>query len=89
MPPEEAKAFYERFVRMVKVAHDPDRVKDGLFGAKMDVALVNDGPITVIVDSSEMSTEGSASAATDAGKQTVNVGGGGRGWKAERLEGAA
>jgi D-tyrosyl-tRNA(Tyr) deacylase len=32
-----------------------DRVKDGVFGATMDVALVNDGPVTVVVDSDDRS----------------------------------
>lgn len=54
MPPGEAKEFYDRFVDMVKAAHAPELVKDGVFGAKMEVSLVNDGPITVIADSSEM-----------------------------------
>lgn len=53
MPPAEAREFYERFVEMVKGAHAPELVKDGVFGAMMDVSLVNDGPVTVIVDSNE------------------------------------
>lgn len=57
MSPAEAREFYEHFVEMVKGAHAPDLVKDGVFGAKMDVSLVNDGPITVIIDSSEMKKE--------------------------------
>lgn len=57
MPPAEAREFYERFVEMVKGAHAPELVKDGVFGAKMEVSLVNDGPITVIVDSSERKQE--------------------------------
>lgn len=57
MPPAEARDFYERFVQMVKDAHAPELVKDGVFGAKMDVSLINDGPITVIVDSSERKPE--------------------------------
>ncbi|CAM9980526.1 unnamed protein product [Scytosiphon promiscuus] len=60
MPPAKAKEFYGRFVDMVKGAHSPELVKDGVFGAKMDVSLVNDGPITVVVDSSEMNRVTSA-----------------------------
>lgn len=63
MPPAEAKVFYEGFLEMLKAAHSsPALVKDGVFGAKMDVALVNDGPITVTVDSSER-IEGAAATA--------------------------
>lgn len=61
MPPAEAKEFYGRFVDMVKSAHSPELVKDGVFGAKMDISLVNDGPITVVVDSAEMNKATSAS----------------------------
>ncbi|CAM9171052.1 unnamed protein product [Hapterophycus canaliculatus] len=60
MAPAQAKEFYGRFVDMVKSAHSPGLVKDGVFGAKMDVSLVNDGPITVVVDSSEMKKATSA-----------------------------
>ena len=42
---------------MVKDAHAPELVKDGVFGAMMDVSLVNDGPVTVIIDSSERKPE--------------------------------
>ena len=63
MPPAEAKVFYEGFVEMLKAAHSsPMLVKDGVFGAKMDVSLVNDGPITLTVDSSDR-REGAAAAA--------------------------
>lgn len=57
MPPTEAREFYNCFVDMVKSAHAPELVKDGVFGAKMEVSLVNDGPVTVIVDSGEMKKE--------------------------------
>lgn len=56
MPPAEAEDFYGRFVQMVEASHAPQLVKNGVFGAKMEVSLVNDGPITVTVDSSEMTT---------------------------------
>eukprot|EP00752_Nemacystus_decipiens_P007540 g6738.t1 len=36
MPPAEAREFYDRFVEMVKGAHAPELVKDGVFGATMD-----------------------------------------------------
>jgi D-tyrosyl-tRNA(Tyr) deacylase len=42
-PPEEAEPLYER-VRSALGA------KGGSFGAHMDVELVNDGPVTVVVD---------------------------------------
>ena len=47
-----------------------DKVKDGVFGAMMDVALVNDGPVTLVVDSPPRegpasSTSADATAAAD------------------------
>lgn len=58
MPPDEAKSYYENFVRMVGEAHSSSLVKDGVFGAMMEVCLVNDGPTTLIVDSSDMKAGG-------------------------------
>ncbi|KFH45051.1 D-tyrosyl-tRNA(Tyr) deacylase-like protein [Hapsidospora chrysogenum ATCC 11550] len=45
--PEEAKRLYEYFVSAVKKEYDPGRVADGRFQAMMEVALVNDGPVTL------------------------------------------
>ena len=47
--PEMAEALYEYFVR--KVAKEGIRVATGRFGAKMAVSLINDGPVTLIVES--------------------------------------
>ncbi len=48
--PEVAVPLYERFLEMIETQHGkkPGR---GIFGADMKVALVNDGPVTIIVDS--------------------------------------
>jgi len=48
-PPEEARVCYEDFVRELRAAHTP--VETGEFQAMMQVELVNDGPVTVLVDS--------------------------------------
>ena len=47
-PPEKAEAFYEKFVEEAR--RQGVKTETGVFGAMMDVALVNDGPVTVIVD---------------------------------------
>ena len=78
-PPDPARATYAALLDRVWEAYEPDRVKDGVFGAMMkvclcglfcvmsvllfflscsttlspipQVALVNDGPVTLILDS--------------------------------------
>ena len=47
--PESARALYQDFVRELRAAHTP--VATGEFQAMMQVELVNDGPVTVLVDS--------------------------------------
>jgi D-tyrosyl-tRNA(Tyr) deacylase len=48
-PAEQARALYEQFVEMAR--RGGLRVETGIFQAHMEVALVNDGPVTLIVDS--------------------------------------
>lgn len=49
-PPDVAVPIYESFVRaMEELLGHP--VATGKFGAMMDVALVNDGPMTLVLDS--------------------------------------
>jgi D-tyrosyl-tRNA(Tyr) deacylase len=47
-PPELAEPLYERFADAVRGRGVP--VETGVFGAVMDVALVNDGPVTLILE---------------------------------------
>ena len=46
--PARAEELYERFCSALREAGVP--VQTGVFGAKMQVSLVNDGPVTIIVD---------------------------------------
>ena len=48
-PPDEAVTVYRSFVDAVTQLKVP--VQEGVFGAMMQVHLVNDGPVTLIVDS--------------------------------------
>jgi D-tyrosyl-tRNA(Tyr) deacylase len=48
-PYAEAERLFKRF-REACEAELPGRVASGLFGAKMEVALVNDGPVTLVLD---------------------------------------
>jgi D-tyrosyl-tRNA(Tyr) deacylase len=42
---EEAKRLYEYFFSKVQAGYAADKVKNGVFQAIMQVALVNDGPV--------------------------------------------
>lgn len=53
MPGSSAQAFYNEFLEKLRSAYEPSRIKDGAFGAMMDVSLVNDGPVTIQLDSME------------------------------------
>ncbi|ORY64930.1 D-Tyr tRNAtyr deacylase-like domain-containing protein [Pseudomassariella vexata] len=44
---EEAKRLYEYFFNKVRGIYTPERVKNGVFQAMMEVALINDGPVTL------------------------------------------
>jgi D-aminoacyl-tRNA deacylase len=46
--PEQAEPLYERFSGELRALGIP--VATGRFGAKMDVELVNDGPVTIVLD---------------------------------------
>jgi D-tyrosyl-tRNA(Tyr) deacylase len=48
-PPERAKALWERFNEALK--NNGLEVKEGIFGAHMEVELTNDGPVTIWLDS--------------------------------------
>lgn len=49
--PDKGNAFYEYFMAQLKEKGVP--VESGEFGAMMDVALVNDGPVTFVLDSNQ------------------------------------
>ena len=47
-PPERAQPLYERFAAALRQLGVP--VETGVFGARMQVELVNDGPVTIVLD---------------------------------------
>ena len=50
--PNEATRLYERFVARAK--QDVPHVETGVFGADMQVSLVNDGPFTICLDTDSL-----------------------------------
>jgi len=48
-PPDAAEALYDRFVSMMR-EEAPCEVRTGVFQAHMEVSLVNDGPVTLVIE---------------------------------------
>jgi D-tyrosyl-tRNA(Tyr) deacylase len=48
--PEQAIPLYEQFMKDLE-ADTGRKVERGVFGADMKVALINDGPVTIVIDS--------------------------------------
>lgn len=49
--PAHANELYEKFVDMIRAENIP--VETGVFGAHMEVSLLNDGPVTIIMNSDD------------------------------------
>lgn len=48
--PDKAEALYEKFIGQIELIMDK-KVEKGIFGAMMNVELINSGPVTIIVES--------------------------------------
>ncbi|XP_063072305.1 D-aminoacyl-tRNA deacylase 1 [Engraulis encrasicolus] len=57
MPAELAQPFYNAMLERMREAYTPERIKDGQFGAYMQVHIQNDGPVTIQLDSPTASTD--------------------------------
>lgn len=49
--PEIAIPLYEKFIHRLKENLGTEKIKTGIFGAMMKVKIVNDGPVTIIINS--------------------------------------
>lgn len=47
---KQAKKLFEKFTTSLKLKYSEAKVKTGVFGALMKVELVNDGPVTLLLD---------------------------------------
>lgn len=54
--PEKANELYESFVTQARIAVEAfgGKIETGVFGAKMQVELINDGPVTLLIDSQKL-----------------------------------
>lgn len=51
--PEIAIPIYEKFISRMKMNLGDEKVKTGIFGAMMKVKIINDGPVTILVESKQ------------------------------------
>ncbi|KAG2467422.1 NCKX3 protein, partial [Polypterus senegalus] len=51
MPAEQSEPFYNDFLEHMRRVYKPEMVKDGKFGAYMQVHIQNDGPVTIELES--------------------------------------
>ncbi len=49
-PPEQAESLYEIFIAAMKEYVGDAGVASGVFRAMMEISLVNDGPVTILMD---------------------------------------
>ncbi len=49
--PDVAEPLYENFVASLKTLLGDEKVSTGVFRAMMDISMVNNGPVTVIIES--------------------------------------
>ncbi len=54
-PPEQARVLYELFLQELR--RSGLKIASGIFGARMNVSLVNDGPVTFILESGPLAKE--------------------------------
>lgn len=54
--PEDAKKLYQYFINKLKIS-GIQKVQTGEFGANMEVQIINDGPVTIVLDSDEFTSE--------------------------------
>ncbi len=54
-PPQIAEALYDHFIHHLKEHLGNQHIASGVFRAMMDVELVNDGPVTLMLESKNLS----------------------------------
>jgi D-tyrosyl-tRNA(Tyr) deacylase len=69
-----ALATWNKFVDTVRTSYETEKVFDGVFGAMMDVELVNDGPVTLIIESNPKGSPEEHQFVSSSEKQSINSG---------------
>lgn len=50
---DQAKVLYEKLLKKLGAEYDSSKIKDGVFGAMMEVHIQNSGPVTIEVESTK------------------------------------
>ncbi len=53
----QAEILYNRFLDMLGESYGKEKIFNGKFGAMMDVELINDGPVTIVIESEPKGTD--------------------------------
>eukprot|EP00592_Proboscia_alata_P008612 CAMPEP_0194354822 /NCGR_PEP_ID=MMETSP0174-20130528/2845_1 /TAXON_ID=216777 /ORGANISM="Proboscia alata, Strain PI-D3" /LENGTH=172 /DNA_ID=CAMNT_0039123857 /DNA_START=173 /DNA_END=691 /DNA_ORIENTATION=+ len=69
-----AEELYNHFLNLVRSNYESDKVHNGKFGAMMDVALVNDGPVTLVIESDPQPKPDNEEAKIDNAEKRLNEG---------------
>lgn len=48
---EKAIEIYHKFIDELKTSYNKEKIKTGVFGAMMEVEIINNGPVTILLDS--------------------------------------
>lgn len=48
---DKAQNLYEKLLKQLGDSYDPNKIRDGKFGAMMEVTIVNSGPVTIEIES--------------------------------------
>ncbi|KAK0616235.1 D-Tyr tRNAtyr deacylase-like domain-containing protein [Immersiella caudata] len=62
---DEARRLYDCFYRKVQEGYTPEKVQNGVFQAMMQVALVNDGPVTIEITAGQNDKKAEKTATVD------------------------
>ncbi|KAJ7396608.1 D-tyrosyl-tRNA(Tyr) deacylase 1 [Pitangus sulphuratus] len=71
MPTEQAECFYNNFLEQLRKAYKPELIKDGKFGAYMQVHIQNDGPVTIALESPAATVDPKQSSNYEISRYTV------------------
>ncbi len=54
MEANKAKEYFERLIEEFKKIYIPSKIKTGVFQQEMEVEIINDGPVTIIIDTQKI-----------------------------------